>query len=78
MWDGYLSNKFKSFCKDKKLSLEYVHTSGHAQKEDLKSFQSDGSIIEWDGKLIQITAPKTRRTIDYNIEKRRFVGKEGI
>ena len=38
MWDGYLSNKFKSFCKDKKLSLEYVHTSGHAQKEDLKSF----------------------------------------
>jgi ribonuclease J len=38
MWDGYLSNEFKSFCKDKGLSLEYIHTSGHATIEDLKSF----------------------------------------
>lgn len=38
MWDGYLSNEFKSFCKDKGLSLEYIHTSGHATVEDLKSF----------------------------------------
>lgn len=40
MWDGYLSEEFKSFCNDKGLSLEYIHTSGHATKEDLKSFAS--------------------------------------
>ncbi|MFH1128954.1 MAG: MBL fold metallo-hydrolase [Candidatus Omnitrophota bacterium] len=40
MWDGYLSEGFRAFCKDKGLSVEYVHTSGHATKEDLESFAS--------------------------------------
>lgn len=40
MWDGYLSEGFRVFCKSKGLTLEYVHTSGHATKEDLKSFTS--------------------------------------
>ena len=40
MWDGYLSEKFRTFCKSKGLTLEYIHTSGHAKKEDLKSFAS--------------------------------------
>jgi len=40
MWDGYLSGEFRSFCKDKGLSVEYVHTSGHATKKDLKLFAS--------------------------------------
>jgi len=38
MWDGYLSEKFRAFCKSKGLTLEYIHTSGHATKEDLKLF----------------------------------------
>ena len=41
MWDGYLSEEFRAFCKSKVLIMEYIHTSGHAQKEDLKSFASD-------------------------------------
>jgi len=40
MWDGYLSEGFRAFCKSKRLTLEYIHTSGHATKEDLKSFAS--------------------------------------
>jgi len=40
MWDGYLSEGFRAFCKSKGLTLEYIHTSGHAKKEDLKSFAS--------------------------------------
>ena len=38
MWDGYLSNQFRVYCKNNRLILEYIHTSGHANKEDLKSF----------------------------------------
>ena len=38
MWDGYLSEDFRAFCKDKGLNIEYIHTSGHATKEDLKLF----------------------------------------
>ncbi len=38
MWDGYLSEKFRTFCKSKGLTLEYIHTSGHAQSENLKMF----------------------------------------
>jgi len=40
MWDGYLSEGFRAFCKSKGLTLEYIHTSGHAKREDLKSFAS--------------------------------------
>ncbi|TRZ93680.1 MBL fold metallo-hydrolase [bacterium] len=40
MWDGYLSEGFRAFCKSNELTLEYIHTSGHATKEDLKSFAS--------------------------------------
>lgn len=57
---------------------QFFTASSDSLKEDLKSLQSDGSIIDWNGKLIQITAPKTRRTIDHNVEKPRFVGKEGM
>jgi hypothetical protein len=57
---------------------QFFTASSDALKDDLKSLQSDGSIIEWNGKLIQIAAPQTRRTIDYNIEKPRYVCKEGM
>jgi len=40
MWDGYLSEGFRAFCKSNELTLEYVHTSGHATKEDLRAFAS--------------------------------------
>ena len=40
MWDGYLTKEFRAFCKDKGLSLEYIHTSGHAKVNDLKDFSS--------------------------------------
>ncbi|MBU1044745.1 MAG: MBL fold metallo-hydrolase [Candidatus Omnitrophica bacterium] len=38
MWDGYLTEEFRKFCKSKGLNLEYIHTSGHATTEDLKTF----------------------------------------
>lgn len=38
MWDGYLTEEFKNFCNEKGLLIESVHTSGHAQLEDLKNF----------------------------------------
>lgn len=40
MWDGYLSETFRAFCKDKGLTIEYIHTSGHAKPGDLKTFAS--------------------------------------
>ena len=40
MWDGYLAEEFRAFCKGKGLNLEYIHTSGHGKPEDLKSFAS--------------------------------------
>lgn len=38
MWDGYLTEDFKKFCNEKGLIIESVHTSGHAELEDLKKF----------------------------------------
>ena len=38
MWEGYLTDKFKDYCANKKLQLEQIHTSGHAIVEDLKAF----------------------------------------
>jgi ribonuclease J len=38
MWDGYLTDEFKLFCNQKGLIIEPVHTSGHAELEDLKKF----------------------------------------
>ena len=38
MWDGYLTKEFRADCKDKGLTVEYIHTSGHAAKEDLQTF----------------------------------------
>jgi len=38
MWDGYLTEEFKTFCNEKGLLIEPVHTSGHAELEDLKNF----------------------------------------
>lgn len=40
MWDGYLSEQFRAFCREKMLTIEYVHTSGHAKLENLKTFAS--------------------------------------
>lgn len=40
MWEGYLTEEFKEFCNKKGLQIDMVHTSGHAQLEDLKSFAS--------------------------------------
>ena len=38
MWDGYLTDEFKEYCAKKRLSIEEVHTSGHATVKDLKTF----------------------------------------
>jgi ribonuclease J len=38
MWEGYLSEEFKNYCRRKGLVIEQVHTSGHATIEDLKIF----------------------------------------
>ncbi|HPM11041.1 MAG TPA: MBL fold metallo-hydrolase [Paludibacter sp.] len=38
MWNGYLTDEFKHFCNEKGLIIEQVHTSGHAELEDLKKF----------------------------------------
>ena len=38
MWQGYLTDKFKGYCRDKGLDIEQVHTSGHATVEDLEAF----------------------------------------
>jgi ribonuclease J len=38
MWEGYLTDKFKNFCSDKKIEIEQVHTSGHAVLNDLRRF----------------------------------------
>ena len=40
MWDGYLTEEFKTFCDEQGLLLELVHTSGHAELEDLKKFSN--------------------------------------
>jgi ribonuclease J len=38
IWEGYLTDKFKTFCSDKKIEIEQVHTSGHAGLNDLRRF----------------------------------------
>ena len=38
MWGGYLNDRFRDFCANKGLTIEQVHTSGHATAEDLKAF----------------------------------------
>lgn len=38
MWEGYLTEEFKNYCRQKGLVIEQVHTSGHAVVEDLKMF----------------------------------------
>ncbi len=40
MWEGYLTDKFKDFIAQKKLSMDVIHTSGHATVADLKAFAS--------------------------------------
>jgi len=40
MWEGYLSDKFKEYCAKNNLIIEQVHSSGHANLTDLKSFAS--------------------------------------
>ena len=38
MWEGYLTEEFKSYCRQKGMAIEQVHTSGHATLNDLKTF----------------------------------------
>lgn len=38
MWNGYLTDEFREYCENKGLSIEEIHTSGHATVEDLKIF----------------------------------------
>jgi ribonuclease J len=38
MWEGYLTDKFKDYCRQKGIVIELIHTSGHATIEDLKGF----------------------------------------
>jgi ribonuclease J len=39
MWDGYLTEKFEEFCRNKKIEIEHIHTSGHAVLNDLRRFE---------------------------------------
>lgn len=38
MWEGYLTDEFTNFCRDKKIEIKQVHTSGHAVLNDLQCF----------------------------------------
>jgi ribonuclease J len=38
IWEGYLTREFRSYCKNKGLVIEQVHTSGHAVLSDLQRF----------------------------------------
>jgi ribonuclease J len=38
MWEGYLTEEFRDYCKAKGLVIEQVHTSGHAVVNDLQRF----------------------------------------
>lgn len=38
MWEGYLTEEFKGYCKQKGMAVEPVHTSGHAIAGDLRAF----------------------------------------
>ena len=38
MWQGYLTDEFKNYCKNVGIEIKQVHTSGHATVEDLKVF----------------------------------------
>ena len=40
MWEGYLTEEFKNWVAQKELTIESVHTSGHATLRDLKAFAS--------------------------------------
>lgn len=40
MWEGYLTEQFSQYCKEKGISIEQIHTSGHATAEDLKLFSN--------------------------------------
>lgn len=40
MWEGYLTEGFEQYCNQKGLTIEHVHTSGHATLEYLKAFSS--------------------------------------
>ncbi|MBF0215946.1 MAG: MBL fold metallo-hydrolase [Candidatus Omnitrophica bacterium] len=40
MWEGYLTEKFRAYAAGKGISIETVHTSGHADADDLKKFAS--------------------------------------
>lgn len=38
MWEGYLTEEFRNYCKQKGIVIESVHTSGHATVRDLRAF----------------------------------------
>lgn len=38
MWDGYLTDKFQGYCREKGITIKHVHTSGHAILKDLAAF----------------------------------------
>lgn len=38
MWEGYLTDKFRDYCKVKGIKINQIHTSGHATLKDLKAF----------------------------------------
>ncbi len=38
MWDGYLTDKFQGYCREKGIAIKHIHTSGHAIPKDLTAF----------------------------------------
>lgn len=58
-------------------SSQFFTATSESFKRDLESFKRVGSIIEWKGKLAQVSEMKGGMT-EINQEKTRFVGKEGM
>lgn len=38
MWEGYLTDKFRAYCRDNGITIKQVHTSGHAVPKHLVAF----------------------------------------
>lgn len=40
MWEGYLTEKLKGYCRKAGIDIQQIHTSGHATVDDLQAFSS--------------------------------------
>ena len=59
-------------------SSQFFTATSDRFKSDLKRLQNDGSVMEWEGRIAQISSPSLQKTIDLNVDKPRYVGKAGM